>query len=65
MPAEGIHPADIDRQIVARLPLDVERGVHGIGKLVVPRVGRQIKRNVAVLEAGGIRQSRNASDLDR
>src|ERR1700688_3863049 len=60
MAPEGIHIPDIDREIVARLPLDVEGRVHRIGKLIIPRVRRKIKRSIAVLYAGGIWHGSNA-----
>ena len=43
MTAESIHIPDINRQIVAGLPLNVQRAVHRIGKLIVPRIIAQIE----------------------
>ena len=48
--------ADVDREVAARLPLNVQRLVHGIGKLISPRVGSQIKWDIAILETRGIGQ---------
>ncbi len=43
MPAKAIHISNINRQIVSRLPLNIERAIHRIGELVAPRVNAQVK----------------------
>src|SRR5690242_12692142 len=43
MPAEAAHITDVHRQVVARLPLNVQRAVHSVGKFVVPRIRAQIE----------------------
>src|ERR1700722_1615340 len=61
MPAKGVYRADINREIIARLPLNIEGRIHGVGKLVVSRVRRKIKWRIAVLYAGSVWHSRDAS----
>ena len=39
MTAEGVHKADIDGEVVARLPLNVQRTVHGVREFVVSGIG--------------------------
>ena len=56
MTAERVHVADINRQVVPRLPLNVERRVHRIGKLIVPCVDAQIEGLVPGLKMSGIGQ---------
>src|SRR4029077_9396562 len=58
VPPESVHAADIDGQIISRLPLNVEGRVHGVGQLVIAGVSRQEKGNIAVLDSASIRERR-------
>jgi hypothetical protein len=62
MPTKAIHIPNVNRQIVARLPLNIKRRVHSVGELVVPLIGAQIEGYFAKLKTCCIRQSGNTSD---
>src|SRR5713226_10761879 len=47
---------DGDREILARLPLNVERLVHGVGKLIPPVVIREREKLRAVGDGLSVRQ---------
>ena len=54
MPAKFVHVPNIDRQIVTRLPLDVERGVHRIGEFIGSIVYAQVEGYLTVLKSRSI-----------
>ena len=43
MPAKAIHKSDVNCQVIARLPLNIERAIHCIGKLVLWRINAQVE----------------------
>ena len=49
MTAEGVHVPDINRKIAARLPLNVQGRIHGVGQLVGPVIDSQIEGLVSLL----------------
>src|ERR1700680_2202681 len=63
MTAQATHVPNINGEVVAWLPLDVQRTVHGIGQFVVPRVSSHIKRRQPTVQVGadvplGVRHGR-------
>lgn len=52
MPAEVADIADLDGQIIARLPLDVQRVVDAVGKLVVAIVEGEREKRRAINDLG-------------
>ena len=51
MAAQVAHVANVNRQIIARLPLNIERLVERVGKLVLPVVHRRMRKAVAMRDA--------------
>ncbi len=56
MPAQSVDVADINSEIAAWLPLNIQRRVHGVGEFIAPVIHAQVERHLPRFETGRVWQ---------